>query len=440
MVLSPLTPAAGDGRTAALPTSRGSTLLFWSPLTRDFSLRTEKPRSPVSAVRTLLSCGALLLLLLAAYWAARLAWADHLSRSGELADRLRAVQWLPDAAFYERLADKREESGGDPLPDLKQAAARDPANSARFLRLGLSAELAGNFQLAEDSLLRAATLSRLYQPRYSLAQYYFRRQNADGFWRWSRAALESAYGDVTPLLDLCWRARPDAEWLSELALSERPEVARQQLAFLVRRRQWRGTRALALHLSGTARTEDLPALLEYCDQSLSDGAAQVAIEVWNNLCRRGLLPFRPLDPPSGISLTNSSFEHQPMGMGFDWRVAQAPWLSSARFNGGLRLTFSGGQPENCLIALQDVPVVPGAHYRLRLDSRTIDSQVPNGLNWSVSDASGKAVPIEQAADQWLSFAPASEVVRLALVYHRPIGSTRLTGTVAISSVQLEMAR
>ncbi|MBZ5619298.1 MAG: hypothetical protein LAQ69_11335 [Acidobacteriia bacterium] len=403
-------------------------------------LRTESPRSGVSAVRTLLSCGFLLLLVLGAYWAARLAWADHLSRSDKLADRLRAVELSPDATFYERLADKREELGGVPLPDLQRAVARDPANAVRLQRLGAGAELAGNFELAEASFLQAAALSRQYQPRYSLAQYYFRRQNADGFWRWSRAAFESAYGDITPLLDLGWRMRPDAEWLSQQALSQRPEVARQQLVFLVRHGQWRGTRKLALDLSKTAQAGDLPALMEYCDQSLSEGAAQTAIEVWDTVCHRGLLPYRPLEPAAGISLTNSGFEHPPLGMGFDWRFVQPSWLRSVQSNGGMRLTFSGDQPESCLIAWQYVPVVPGAHYRLHFDVRAIDMPSADGLDWMVYGAPGKAVAIERSADHWLSFSPPSEVIRLSLMYQRPVGSPRLSGTIAIAGVQLRMAR
>src|ERR1039458_4845857 len=55
-------------------------------------VRIEASRSGASPVRTLLHCGIVLALAVAAYWAGLLAWADHLSRSSQLADRQRAVR------------------------------------------------------------------------------------------------------------------------------------------------------------------------------------------------------------------------------------------------------------------------------------------------------------------------------------------------------------
>ena len=143
---------------------------------------------------------------LAGYWSVRLAWADRLSRDRGLASRERAVRLAPlSATLHERLADLR-----DALPDWQTAASLDPANADQFERLGQQAEMAGDFALAERSLLRAVELSRLYQPRYLLAQYYFRRQNRAAWERWSREAFAVAPGDVTPLLELAWRMTPTA--------------------------------------------------------------------------------------------------------------------------------------------------------------------------------------------------------------------------------------
>jgi len=75
-------------------------------------------------VRALPRCALWLALALSSYWALRLAWADHLSYGAELAGRERAVQLAPAAAaFAERLAQGREELGGDCLPDSRRAAA-----------------------------------------------------------------------------------------------------------------------------------------------------------------------------------------------------------------------------------------------------------------------------------------------------------------------------
>ena len=105
-------------------------------------MRTEASRPGASPVHILLHAAIVLALAVAAYWAGLLAWADHLSRSGQLAGRERAVRVACGASLYERLADKIEEAGGDPLPALAHAADWDPANAEYRMRLGLRAEVA----------------------------------------------------------------------------------------------------------------------------------------------------------------------------------------------------------------------------------------------------------------------------------------------------------
>ena len=398
----------------------------------------------IAAARRLLSCGVVLGLGLGTYWAVRLAWADHLSRSQDLTAREQGVRLFPAATLYGRLAEKREEWGGDPVPDLERAAALEPENAEWRVRLGLRAELWGDLALAETSYLAAARLSRLYQPRYLLAQYYFRRQNADGFHAWSRAAFLTAYGDVTPLLDLCRRLEPDGEWLAGQAPGERPEIAAQILLFLAGHQPSGAARGLALRLTAEAKPEHLPALLEYINRCVAAGDGGSATRVWNALCMRALLPDRPLDAREGESLTNGNFQHAPSGMGFDWRMERAPWVGFAYSAAGLRVTLSGDQPESCLLASEFVPVAPGRRYRLRLSRLPAGTPSVDGLAWVVYDVSGKALATAPGADGWLTFESPDgsrpiEILRLGLRYERPLGATRLAGSFTIAGVQLEPA-
>lgn len=243
---------------------------------------------------------------LAGYWSIRLAWADRLSRDSRLSSRERAVRLAPlSATSYERLADLRDE-----LPDLQTAASLDPANTRRFERLGQQAEMAGDLALAERSLLRAAELSRLYQPRYLLAQYYFRRRNRSEWERWSRQAFAAAPGDVTPLLELAWRMTPDGGELAAQGLKERTSVARQVLYFLVRNGQTAAAARLALHLAEIGAAADLPALFGYCEQGLANADVEPAKRVWNILCARNLLPYPSLD---NAPVTNPDFAYPTRG-------------------------------------------------------------------------------------------------------------------------------
>jgi hypothetical protein len=340
---------------------------------------------------------------LSSYWSIRTAWADHLSRSTSLSDRVHATRLAPGwATLYERLADRRIDLGQNALPDLYLGTLLEPENPDRLERLAQAAEMAGD-PLAEHSLLSAAARSNLFQPRYLLAQFYFRQGHQPAFRRWARDALDRAPGDVRPLLDLYWRAS------GEITQGRR-QILRQWLAFLIEKRERKMAAKLARQLQATATTADRQALLEYVEAALEERDTSNALETWNTLCRRKLLPDAPLDPGG---LTNDEFAHPPIGAGFDWRVATLPGIR-ATFGRGLRVSFSGTQPENCTLMWQYVPLPVGMRYR------AISQGLPVGLSWTVEpgNASGN-------------------LARLALIYQRPTGSPRFEGNAVLNHLSLE---
>ena len=309
------------------------------------------------------------LLAVSSYWAARLAWADHLSRSGRLADRERAVRLAPALAYlHDRLADRREELGLDPLPALRRAAELDPETAARWERIGQQAELADDLATAGHALLTAAARSRLCRPRYLLAQYHFRRGAGAAFWRWSREALQMAPGDIAPLLDLCWRARPDPEWLTREIVPREPEKRRRWTKFL----------------------------LDRVDEKLEADDARPALEIWNLLLRERLLPGSP-------------------GAGFDWRVQQIRGVLVTPGGDALRLSFSGKQPERCLLVWRYAPAKRGERYRVQCRGGAA------GIEWQVEPS------------------PGGELAKVRLIYQRAAGSARLEDVVTLSACRVEPA-
>ncbi|MCU1235098.1 MAG: hypothetical protein JWP63_3065 [Candidatus Solibacter sp.] len=376
---------------------------------------------------------ACLLLAVSSYWAAKLAWADHLSRDLQPAIRERAQTLAPViAAFSERLAERREDLLLNSLPDRWNAAELDTENADRLMQLATRAELAGEYSMAERSLLAAAGRSRLYQPKYLLAQYYFRRRNAGPFWTWARAALESSYGDIMPLLDLCWRERPDAAWLANDVLPPRPALIRQYLTFLIRHEQWEAAFVEARRIAASPHAADQPVLLDYCDARLAKSSAGDSLEIWNALCRPLLLREEPLDPSRSRLVTNGEFLHTASGHGFDWRLTGQNGLRCDTGNGEMRLTFSGHQPERCPIAWQYVPLEPGASYRLRYDVLGTDRDAARCLTWEAPD-SGLALQPDGTA----IVTARGDLGRIVLLYQRPVGATRLQGSVTITRVRLE---
>jgi hypothetical protein len=341
----------------------------------------------------------------------------------------------------ERVADKQEDLGRESLAALQRAVSLDPENARLRMRLGLRAELAGDFALAEQSLLAAASRSHLYQPRYLVAQFYFRRQNADSFWKWSRSALEIAYGDVTALLDLGWRMQPDGDWIWQHAIPARLEIARQYLVFLEGKRQWGTARTVALSLLTPATSADRPILLDYVERRLTLGDGSDALAVWNALCRGGLLPYQPLDPVRGPHLTGSDFDRAPIETGFDWRLNNLSGVAVALGGHEIRLRFSGAEQEQSMILWQYVPVEPALEYRLKFGVRTIDAATVDGIGWSIAESTGIELGHALAPSGAAQFHSArNSVVKLALVYRRPLGSTRLEGAIALTAPSLDRLR
>jgi hypothetical protein len=86
--------------------------------------------------------------------------------------------------------------------ELHAALSLNPRLSPAWIHLGLDAEADGNLREAEMDLLHAARVDHLYLPAWTLANFYFRRGDADGFWLWAKQAARLTYDDYRPLLRL----------------------------------------------------------------------------------------------------------------------------------------------------------------------------------------------------------------------------------------------
>jgi tetratricopeptide (TPR) repeat protein len=361
-----------------------------------------------------------------AYWPVRLAWADHLSRAADAETVARAVRLSPgDADIRLKLAAARQAAGADPTAALEAAAALDPGNADAWARLGVAAEMRGDLRTAESRLLEAARASHQFAPRWALANYYFRRGDPAHFWPWARASLLMGYGDLKPVFRLCWDMSQDAGLIFERAIPARREVLDAYVWFLMQQGRLAASEAAAAKLA----------------------AVRPALEVWNTLCNRRLLPYAPLDPDRA-PLTDGGFRAASVGGGFAWRLAPAPGVTIGRNRSPryLWVAFSGDQPETCTPLLQFVPVTPGARYSLRFEYHTSELPPASGLRWSVFDArTGSDLA---TASPWLSnpdwkpaelrfAAPAAGLVRLTLTCQRLPGATRIEGSLGLRQLTLE---
>jgi tetratricopeptide (TPR) repeat protein len=371
-------------------------------------------------------------LILAGYWSLRLGYADRLFHSPKPDSRNRAARAAPGNVRY--------------LEDDDRARLRhNPYDSAAWIRLGLEAELAGDQASAESFLLRAAEVDKTYQPRWTLANFYFRRQRAEDFWLWARRAGEMAYQNQSALFDLCWRLSPDdPAAILRRAIPDRARILAQYLDYLLRRGRLEAAIPAARRLLPLAGGEERSLLVAYCDRLLEAGNSEAAVESWNRMASLSLIRHPPVDQTAGRSITNGDFAFDPYSGGFDWRIARVEGVAVTRLGppAGIRFAFSGRQPERCTLVAQMLPVVPLKKFRLRFDSRADSIPDPSGLAWVVEErpGGGEIGRAEVLASELVFSTPRGcRLAALSLVYRRATGTTRIEGAYELRRVGMDFA-
>ena len=111
-----------------------------------------------------------------------------------------AIHLEPDGwKYYMRLA-QLDRSHAREL--LETALRLNRFNAQAGIELALQYESEGSYVQAEKLLLGAFEIDHTYVPRWSLANYYFRRDNMPAFWTWARKAADMPAEDIGPLFEL----------------------------------------------------------------------------------------------------------------------------------------------------------------------------------------------------------------------------------------------
>jgi len=387
----------------------------------------------------------------AAAWSVRLGWADAWFRTETVAGTVKALSLTPDQAAYSvRLA--LLVSAGDPAraeAALRRAVALNPRDARAWIELGLHYEAGGNSALAERALLRAAGESHLYLPRWTLMNYYYRRHDEERFWRWAKMATPMMWGDPLPLFRLCGRVREDGELIERLDIRT-PEWRAAYLFYLLDAGHAELAGPTVRRLRENQREADAPLLLLACDRLLAAGRAGEARAIWDGLAAAGRIPGGAASGGRGALLYNGDFAMPPTGRGFDWRLSGIEGVGVAREEApaGLRLVFSGSQPESTEPLAQLTPVEPDTSYELKFDYRTSGIAAAAGPNWRIDDAykgsviaAGESLASEESTAGRVRFVtpPGCRLLRVALACRRRPGATRIAGYIVLRKVELRLA-
>jgi tetratricopeptide (TPR) repeat protein len=324
------------------------------------------------------------------------AWADILYRRNTLDALIDAAAADPrNANIRLWLAEHQQHAGLDASAALEAAIHLRPDHARSWIALAIYEESLGRLADAEGHLLHAASIDRMFEPRWALVNFYFRRDNPDQFWKWVRSALEMAYGDLAALWDLCWRAARSPSDI-EAILPADPAIRATYLRFLINV----SPQAAAPVAVDLAERHPLPyrtLLIEWTSRLLDARLPGPAARVWSALCRHG-----------AANCENGRFQTAPSGQGFDWRIAR-PYT---HLRPGLRLSFDGRQPETAEILWRYVAADTGKVLPV----------------WTAPPDAGFA---------WRVEAVAQRLSRVILEYRRPLGSPRFQGSFELHSVRLE---
>ena len=379
--------------------------------------------------RRIVAVAALLVLAAAAVYSIRLAIADAAFRKRTPQSVARALEVLPDHGGYQLLrAQQMDYDGEDSTALLEHAARVDPLSSAPRIRLGLAAEARGDLSDAEKWLLDAASVDRQFEPRWTLANFYFRRERPAEFWKWMRAALEVSYSDRRLPFDLCWRMTQNADEVLAQAIPDRHEVLAAYLYYVMDRRH-EAVSAAALKLVQVHDRSDVLELEAACDLLINEGNLAEARELWRQMgyTQTGLI-------------TNGDFATEPSGHGFDWRPSRTEGLSYIPLPSSYRIVFSGRQAESSEMLRQFVALQPGKTYSLRWKARTQGFASPSGIEWTAGATHGALEPAQDwragVMDFKMDFKAEATLLPITLVYHRPTGQARAEGSVEIRAVSL----
>lgn len=349
-----------------------------------------------------------------------------------------AIRLVPDGwQYYMRLAQLDQKHTSDLLATSLHLNRYD---AQADIELGLQYETEGDFARAEKLLLEAYAVDHTYLPRWSLANFYLRRDNMPAFWAWARSAAEMPASDVGPLFELCWRVSPDPEIIAGAILNEKPELIRQYLRFLLAKGQLQAVSSGAPRLirSGEAET-DRPLLFDVINQLVATKDANPANTLWKSLIAARWVVADTTVP------NNSEFARDPLPVSFDWSLPEYSGLHSWPGASGLETEFTGRQPEECAIAEQTLILASGS-YTLTYAYHTSGIPQATGIRWQIVDAKSNTVLAESAdlssnamAHSALTFNVPNGVslLRLRLGYRRALGTPRISGTLVVLSVKIQ---
>jgi hypothetical protein len=385
-----------------------------------------------------------------AWQAATLALATHYFRKGTTESVAAAVRLVPENATY--LVNLAVRQPQNAVSLLKRASVANPHDAAPWIQLGLIAEMRqGNAAEAEHDYLHAAKINHTSLTRWTLANFYFRRNRIPEAFHWSHATLQITAADAAPIFFQLWSSTDDPNRIAAI-IPDRPWILYQYLAFLLGSNRLGAIEPIALRAinqpyvpPNRPGTREILGTIE--DTLLASSRTDAALKIWSGLHDKSMVGCAA---PSTLSpVTNERFSIPSFEHGFDWtfsrqegvEIVQVPEIAQ------LLLRLSGQQPERCRLMQQFVVLDPAHRYRLTWAFTSEGIAGDSGLHWRIvnpnsSPANSNLISPDlfsanRSPGVWdFQSLPNGRLCLLALDYSRPFGTTRIEGSLSLHRVSM----
>lgn len=393
-------------------------------------------------VRYLLIAGA----LAAAIYSFVLARASWLFRQDTAISVPAAVKLVPfDSTYVARLAAWRP---AEKIALLQRAVELNSFDSESWIQLGFVSEFQQHDRAtAERYYLKAAEVNKMFLPKWTLTNFYFRQEQPTEFFRWASATLAITPYSPEPVFVQMWLISQNADKIAQY-IPERPRILLPYAWFLSNGHQYSSIPIIVQRLIKAAGKtdprawgrDDLVAAIE--DRLIAEGQRDQALQIWTSMVKSGWL--HEGIPSAQQPLTNGNFQTSLFRHGFDWIPAETEGvrIEESPAEGLIRVHFSGNEPEHCVVLQQYMPMEAGRRYSFRWQATSIPSDTLSGLTWHLRPV-GNAVELGLVSSDlglspsgnWTVRAPqGSELCLLTLEYARPLGHLRASGTFILKSV------
>jgi hypothetical protein len=396
-------------------------------------------------LRYLLIAGA----IAGAYYSSILARASYLFSQDTATSVPAAVQLVPYNSQY--VARWASWNVAQQVALLKEATRLSPFDYQSLIQLGLNSEMVeGDPKTAESYFLQAVAVNKMFLPKWTLTNYYFRRQNSSEFFRWANETLKISPYSGDPVFTQMWLVSQDPARLSA-AIPDRPRTLIQYIWFLSNSKQYSAIPPIVQRLVRAVGNDDPRAwgrddlIAASLDHVLAGGELQTGLQIWTTL-RDGRWIAQSV-PDANQPLTNGDFRLPFYRHGFDWVSAETEGIHIQHFANepSVDIGLSGDQPEHCELLRQYVAVEPGFLYKLQWQAEAQGIPAGSGVAWHLratnGDAGIESGDLLNAPQTWEFVAPPNvNGFFLTLEFNRALGHVRPTGHLTLRSVAMNRQR